>query len=87
MRSTSIIALAALAAAGGAVAQSGDPYAWLEEIEGARPLDQVRKWNAETDAELTTITAKGKGKMPAYEAKLSADDIKALVAHMRTMKK
>ena len=41
----------------------------------------------QTDAELTTITAKGKGKMPAYEAKLSADDIKALVAHMRTMKK
>ena len=61
MRSTSIIALAALAAAGGAVAQSGDPYAWLEEIEGARPLDQVRKWNAETDAELTRV--------PGFEAR------------------
>ena len=41
----------------------------------------------QTDAELTTITAKGKGKMPAYEAKLSADEIKAVVAHIRTLKK
>ena len=41
----------------------------------------------QTDAQLTEITAKGKAKMPAYEAKLSADDIKALVAHMRTLKK
>lgn len=41
----------------------------------------------QSDAELTEITAKGKGKMPAYEAKLSADEIKALVAHMRTFKK
>lgn len=40
----------------------------------------------QTDEELTAWTAKGKGKMPAYEAKLSADDIKALVAHMRTLK-
>ena len=41
----------------------------------------------QTDAELTTITTKGKGKMPAYEKKLSADEIKLLVAHIRTFAK
>ena len=40
-----------------------------------------------TDAQLIQITADGKGKMPAYSSKLSADEIKAVVAHIRTMKK
>ena len=40
----------------------------------------------QTDAELHTLTADGKGKMPAYKARLSAAEITALVAHMRTMK-
>ncbi|HEX2803889.1 MAG TPA: prolyl oligopeptidase family serine peptidase [Sphingomicrobium sp.] len=54
-------ALAAAAAfiATAAFAQTNDPYLWLEEIEGARPLEQVRTWNAETEAELT--------KVPGYE--------------------
>jgi cytochrome c5 len=39
-----------------------------------------------TDAQLTEIVAKGKNKMPAYDGKLTADQIKALVAHMRTFK-
>lgn len=51
-----------------------------------RPLGSVEV-QKQTDAQLTQITAKGKGKMPAYETKLSADDIKALVAHIRTLKK
>lgn len=41
----------------------------------------------QTDAELTAITAKGKGKMPGYEKKISADELKAVVAHMRSFKK
>ena len=41
----------------------------------------------QTDAELTRITTNGKGKMPAYKTKLTAEEITALVAHMRTMKK
>lgn len=41
----------------------------------------------QTDKELYDWTADGKGKMPAYKDKLSADEIKALVAHMRTFKK
>ena len=41
----------------------------------------------QTDKELYDWTADGKGKMPGYKDKLSADDIKALVAYMRTFKK
>ena len=36
------------------------------------------------DAELIATTTKGKGKMPAQEAKLSADDIANAVAYTRT---
>ena len=39
-----------------------------------------------TDAELTKVTADGKGKMPAYKGKLTDADISALVAYMRTLK-
>ena len=41
----------------------------------------------QTDAQLHSVTADGKGKMPAYKGKLSDEEIKALVAHMRTFKK
>ena len=40
-----------------------------------------------TDAQLTEIITKGKDKMPEYGTKLSADDIKGLVAFIRTLKK
>jgi mono/diheme cytochrome c family protein len=39
-----------------------------------------------TDAELTKVTADGKGKMPAYKGKLTDPDITAIVAYMRTLK-
>jgi mono/diheme cytochrome c family protein len=38
-----------------------------------------------SDAELSEVIAKGKGKMPAFGAKLSADVIKSLVAHIRDL--
>lgn len=41
----------------------------------------------QTDKELYDWTADGKGKMPAYKDKLSADEINALVKHMRSFKK
>jgi cytochrome c6 len=44
---------------------------------------EVRK---QSDAELTKVTADGKGKMPAYKGKLTDDEIKALVGYMRTLK-
>jgi mono/diheme cytochrome c family protein len=40
-----------------------------------------------TDAELAEVIAKGKGKMPAFGAKLKPDDIKQLVAYIRAMPK
>lgn len=40
----------------------------------------------QSDAELTTVTADGKGKMPAYKGKLTDAEITALVAYMRSMK-
>ena len=46
-------------AATAAFAQVADPYIWLEEVNGARPLEQVKKWNAEATAELTAV--------PGYE--------------------
>jgi len=41
----------------------------------------------QTDAALGTIISDGKGKMPPYKAKLSADEIAALVGYIRSIKK
>jgi mono/diheme cytochrome c family protein len=41
----------------------------------------------QSDKELSDITAKGKKKMPAYEKKLSAQQISDVVAHIRTFAK
>ena len=38
-----------------------------------------------TDADLIKATTDGKNKMPAYKGKLSDDDIKAVVAYVRTL--
>ena len=40
-----------------------------------------------TDAQLTEITVKGKNKMPGYDKKLTADEIKGLVAYIRVLGK
>ena len=40
-----------------------------------------------SDAELTETITKGKNKMPAYGEKLKPEDIKGLVAYIRTLKK
>ncbi len=39
-----------------------------------------------SDADLEKVISDGKGKMPPYKAKLSAADIKALVAFIRGLK-
>jgi cytochrome c6 len=41
----------------------------------------------QTDAELTTIVTKGKGKMIPFEGKLTADQIGQLVAYIRELGK
>ncbi|MCL6739790.1 prolyl oligopeptidase family serine peptidase [Sphingomonas sp. RB56-2] len=50
------IAAATAVLATAAVAQSDDPYLWLEDIQGLKPLEQVKVWNAETEADLTRIS-------------------------------
>jgi len=61
MRPKHIFAAAALSvAAAAAFAQADDPYLWLEEIEGAKPLATVKQWNAATEAALE--------KIPGFEA-------------------
>jgi cytochrome c6 len=40
-----------------------------------------------SDAELTTITKSGKGKMPGYAGKLTDAQIKDVVAYVRTLEK
>ncbi len=42
---------------------------------------------AESDAQLTEIITKGKGKMPSYDGKLKDTDIQGLVAHIRSLAK
>lgn len=46
--------------------------------------DDVQK---QSDAELADIITKGRGKMPAFGSKLSADSIKSLVAYIRQLAK
>jgi len=41
----------------------------------------------QSDADLVAAVSKGKGKMPAYAGKLSDDEIKSVVAFVRTLKK
>lgn len=40
-----------------------------------------------SDGQLNGLIAKGKGKMPAYGKSLNEDQIKELVAHVRSLKK
>lgn len=57
---------------------------------GTKDLGSVEV-QKKTDAQLTEIISNGKSdgkvKMPAYAGKLSADEIKGLVAFIRTLKK
>jgi mono/diheme cytochrome c family protein len=46
--------------------------------------EEVQK---QSDAELGEIIARGKGKMPAFGAKIKADDMKNLVAYIRDLAK
>ncbi len=41
----------------------------------------------QSDAELESITSKGKGKMPAYDSKLTKEQINDIVKWIRTLKK
>lgn len=54
----------------------------------ASALDLTSKVTvSKKDEELIATTTKGHGKMPAYEAKLKAEEIKALVTFIRSLSK
>jgi prolyl oligopeptidase len=55
VRLTPILAALAITTSTVAVAQADDPHKWLEEIEGAKPLETVKAWNAKTEQALTTM--------------------------------
>lgn len=55
--------------------------------KGARDLTNARWQDKVDDARLTRSITKGHEKMPSFEKKLSADEIKALVAEVRTLAK
>lgn len=59
MRPNHLLAAALGILATAALAQSNDPYLWLEEIQGAKPLAQVQQWNEATEATLK--------KLPGFE--------------------
>ncbi len=87
--------LAGLAADGAAVYKAKCASCHAADGSGSSPMGKkmglrdlgsadVQK---QTDAQLTDVVSKGKEKMPAYGTKLSADEIKALVAHIRSLRK
>ena len=59
--STLLMAAFILATAPAAHAAEDDPNLWLEAVDGARALDQVRAWNAATEKRLQTAS-------PAFRA-------------------
>jgi prolyl oligopeptidase len=61
LRKLAFAAAALLIATGaaGAAQKSADPYLWLENVTGAKALQQVKAWNAQTEAALT--------RTPGYE--------------------
>jgi mono/diheme cytochrome c family protein len=59
------------------------PMGKMYKIPSFKDSDQVKA----TDASLIAITKDGKGKMPAYTGKLTDDQIKDVVAYIRTLQK
>ncbi len=55
--------------------------------KGARDLTNAKWQDTIEDARLIRSITKGHDKMPSFEKKLSADEIKALVAEVRTLAK
>lgn len=55
--------------------------------KGARDLTNAKWQDKVDDARMVKSVTKGHDKMPAFEKKLSADEIKALVAEARTLVK
>lgn len=57
------------------------------KVKGARDFTDAAWQKKESDAELTGVIKNGKKPMPPYGDKLNAEEIKALVAYVRTFGK
>jgi mono/diheme cytochrome c family protein len=94
----SIMASAGMAAAGDGAALWGQHCASCHGKDGSGSTMMGKKLELKdyrdaavqssfTDAEAAKVIKEGKGKMKPYGAKLSDDDVKTLVAHVRSLKK
>ena len=87
------LSLTAFAADGGetykakcASCHGADGAGAMAKKMGSRDLNSA-DFQKSSDADINTVIAKGKGKMPGYEGKLSNDDISAVTKFIRTLKK
>ena len=53
--------------------------------KGSRDFNDPAYQSAATVDAIAKVTAEGKGKMPPYRAKLSAEQIQAVAAHVKTL--
>ena len=67
----------------GADGLAATPMGKMFKIASFKDPGQVKL----TDAEMIASTTKGKGKMPAYDGKLSEAQIKDVIAYIRTLQK
>jgi mono/diheme cytochrome c family protein len=52
---------------------------------GSRNFGDPEFQRTATDESIAKITAEGKGKMPGYRSKLSAEQLRAVAAHVKTL--
>lgn len=81
---TAVMALAVPVFAADGAATYKAKCAMCHGADGAKNAPNLAKLS---EKEIAEITTKGKGKMPAYEGKLSADEIQAVAAYMKSLKK
>jgi len=65
---------------------NGDASGAMAKNMGLKPLSSPEVQNL-SDADLTSLIANGKGKMPAMKGKLTDEQISDLVAYIRSLKK
>ena len=96
-----VLMVAGLATTKAMAAPAGDLYkskcAMCHAADGSGDTTMGKKYNIrdlrsadvqkDTDAQLSGVITKGKDKMPSYDGKIPADQIKDLVAYIRTLKK
>lgn len=93
LAATAAMSLTAFAADGGetykakcASCHGADGAGAMAKKMGSRDLNSA-DFQKSSDADITAVITKGKGKMPGYEGKLSNDEIAGVTKYIRTLKK